>query len=59
MERDAEVDKKLLFLGGTVIHFWGSDITKKIDECVRVIEECIFDINLQEDDLGADFFESK
>lgn len=47
MERDTEVDKKLLFLGWTVIHFWGSDISKKIDECVRVVEECIFDIKLQ------------
>ncbi len=47
MERDAEVDKSLLFLGWTVIHFWGGDINKKIDECIQVIEECIFDMNLQ------------
>lgn len=47
MERDTEVDKKLLFLGWTVIHFWGNDISKKIDECVQVVEECIFDMELQ------------
>lgn len=47
MERDMEVDKKLLFLGWTVIHFWGNDISKKIDECVQVVEECIFDMELQ------------
>ena len=43
MKRDLENDKKLLFLGWTVIHFWGQDILKKTDECVRVIEEAIFD----------------
>ena len=43
MERDDEVNKKLLFMGWTVIRFWGTDILKKTDECVRVIEECIFD----------------
>ena len=30
-----------------MIHFWGCDINKKIDECIRVIEECIFDIKIQ------------
>lgn len=43
-ERDAEIDKKLLFEGWTVIHFWGKDILSKTDECVRVIEEAIFDL---------------
>lgn len=43
MRRDLENDKRLLFLGWTVIHFWGQDILKKTDECVRVIEEAIFD----------------
>ncbi len=47
MERDAEVDKRLLFRGWTVVHFWGTDINKKIDECIRVIEDCIFDIKMQ------------
>lgn len=43
MERDEEVNKKLLFLGWTVIRFWGKDILKNTGECVRVIEECIFE----------------
>ena len=38
-----ETDKKLLFLGWTVIHFWGQDITKRTDECIKVIEEVIWD----------------
>lgn len=43
MERDDEVNKQLLFMGWTVIRFWGKDISKKTDECVKVIEEAIFD----------------
>ena len=59
-ERDDEVNKQLLFQGWTVIRFWGEDIKKNLDECVRVIEETIFelrmddnllDLNLQEHDM--------
>jgi DNA mismatch endonuclease (patch repair protein) len=45
--RDEENDKRLLFLGWTVIHFWGKDILKNTDECVRVIEETIFDQEME------------
>lgn len=48
-ERDDEVNKKLLFMGWTVIRFWGDDIKKNTDECIRVIEETIFEIKLSED----------
>lgn len=41
--RDIETDKKLLFLGWTVIHFWGKDIKTHTDECVKAIEEVIWD----------------
>ena len=59
-ERDDDVNKQLLFLGWTVIRFWGDDIKKNLDECVRVIEETIFetrmgvnvfDLNLQDHDM--------
>lgn len=43
MKRDDENDKKLLFLVWTVIHFWGNDILKNTDQCVKVVEEAIFD----------------
>ncbi len=43
MERDRETDSALLFAGWTVIHFWGKDILKKTDECIKVIEESIFE----------------
>lgn len=47
MNRDDEVNKKLLFLGWSVIRFWGADILKRPDECVKVIEETIFDLSIQ------------
>lgn len=45
--RDYENDKKLLFLGYTVIHFWGQDIIKHTDECIQAIEESIWNIELE------------
>jgi DNA mismatch endonuclease (patch repair protein) len=41
--RDEEIDKRLNSLGWTVLRFWGKDIKKHTDECVRVVEETIFD----------------
>lgn len=46
MERDREKDKALLFEGWTVVHFWGKEILKNTDECVKVIEEIIFDMKI-------------
>lgn len=43
-ERDDEINKKLLFIGWTVIRFWGDEIQHRTDECVKVIEETIFDV---------------
>ena len=40
------MNKQLLFLGWTVIRFWGADIKKNTDECIKVIEEIIFNIKL-------------
>lgn len=45
---DDEVNKKLNFLGWTVIRFWGKDILKNPEECVQVIKETIFDIVIEE-----------
>ena len=52
-ERDDEINKQLLFMGWTVIRFWGNDIIKSLDECVKVIEETIFEskMTLIEDDF--------
>ncbi len=46
MEHDDEVNKRLLFEGWTVIRFWGKDILKNTEECVRVIEETIFELKM-------------
>lgn len=51
MERDATVNQQLLFLGWTVIRFWGKEIKKSPDECIRVIEETIFENKLNETEL--------
>ncbi len=51
--RDLETDQKLNFLGWTVIHFWGKDIAKHTDECLKVIEETIWDCQM--DSLPDEF----
>ena len=53
-QRDDEANKKLLFLGWTVIRFWGKDILKDVDTCVKVVEETIFDQESEEDSLDFD-----
>jgi DNA mismatch endonuclease (patch repair protein) len=48
IERDNEVNKALLFKGWTVIRFWGNDIKKDIEGCVKVIEETIMELKMLE-----------
>ena len=45
-DRDDEINKRLLFEGWTVVRFWGKDIVKIVDECVKVVEEVVWDIRL-------------
>jgi len=52
MERDDEVNKELFFRGWTVIRFWGKDILKKSDECLRIIEETIFEGMMADHDVN-------
>lgn len=49
--RDDEKDKALNAMGWTVIHFWGKDILKDTEECIKVIEETIFELKLGEMEL--------
>lgn len=51
MTRDDEKDKALNALGWTVIHFWGNDILKNTEECIKVIEETIFELQLVDEEL--------
>ena len=55
-KRDLEINQKLLYLGWTVIRFWGKDIKKNVDECVKVIEETIFEQKIQ---INEDYDEEK
>ena len=42
IQRDLENDRLLRYAGWTVIHFWGKEIQKNPQECIRIIEEAIF-----------------
>ena len=44
MARDAENNEKLVSLGWTVLHFWGQDILRHLDVCLKTIEETIIDL---------------
>lgn len=48
LERDRIKNQQLLYEGWTVIRFWGKDIEKDVEGCVRVVEEAIFDQKLEE-----------
>ncbi len=52
-ERDEEINKKLQFMGWTVIRFWGNDIKKNVAGCVQAVEELMFELRINEvqDDL--------
>ena len=51
IQRDEDINKQLCYMGWTVIRFWGKEITKNIDECVKVIEETIFDMQTEIDNF--------
>lgn len=53
MEHDTDINQRLNYLGWTVIRFWGKEILKNTDECIRVIEETIFDIKVGEEDIDV------
>lgn len=53
-ERDDEINKQLQYMGWTVIRFWGKDINKNVDECIKVIEEIIFDQTIDENELFSE-----
>ena len=42
-EAREKIEKELNFMGWTVLRFWGKDINKNVDECIKVVEEKIFD----------------
>lgn len=58
MKRDEIVNKQLNFLGWTVIRFWGKDIIKDTEQCVKIIQETIFGIEISGFDNLTDDLES-
>ena len=49
MARDQEVNRELYGGGWVVLHFWGEDIKKHVDECVKVVDEAVFDQKVDAD----------
>ncbi len=49
IHRDREIDKELTALGWHVIRFWGKEILKNTDECVKVVDEYVFDRKMEND----------
>lgn len=47
MERDIENEQELRFREWTVLRFWGRDIMKHTDDCVRAVEEAVFEQKIQ------------
>lgn len=45
-QRDFEVNQALCAMGWTVLRFWGKEILSQTDECIKVIEETIFEIEM-------------
>lgn len=43
-EHDFIIDKELYSMGWTVLRFWGNDLKKHLDQCVKTIEETIWDL---------------
>ena len=41
-QRADEINKRLSFMGWTVVRFWGKEILTNSDECVSVIEDIIW-----------------
>lgn len=46
IERDQLKDRELRAIGWTPLHFWGKEIKKDLDSCIKTIEETIFEIKL-------------
>ena len=49
MERDKENEQALRFREWTVLRFWGEDIRKHTEDCVRAVEEAVLEHHMQQD----------
>lgn len=46
ISRDEEINKRLKAMGWVVLRFWGKDIKKNTDNCIKAIEEAVFDVRM-------------
>ena len=44
MNRDRDIDCQLKSMGWVVLHFWGKDIEKSLDNCVKAVKEALFQV---------------
>ena len=51
MQRDIENEQALRFQEWIVLRFWGQDIIKHTDECVKAVDEAVFEQSLNKNDL--------
>ncbi len=47
IKRDEEIDSRLKGLGWNVLRFWGRDIKKNTEDCLKTVEEVIFEMKLE------------
>ena len=50
ISRDEKVNKQLKALGWTVLRFWGADIKKNTGDCLKTIEEAVFEAEIGKED---------
>lgn len=46
INRDEDINRRLKAMGWVVLRFWGKDIKKNTESCVKVIEEAVFDVRM-------------
>lgn len=50
IQRDEEINRQLRYLGWTVLRFWGKDIKINLEDCIRTIEEAIWEKKIYQSD---------
>ena len=53
IERDRIKDTELRALGWTVLRFWGKEIDKDLDGCIKTIEEAIFERTIESEEMSS------
>lgn len=46
INRDEDVNRRLKAMGWVVLRFWGKDIKKNTESCIKAIEEAVFDVRM-------------